>query len=299
LWGARSDDGIVVSWLADDSNNSGDKVPNPDPHVSADVYLFGSEIEARLKNNDEQFPFPYWLRSPRPEDNVLIANGGAEKDTFWGVRPAFRFNPESVIFMSEINGDPKMGGTPAFGGYAMGGDPSKTSKTSTNYKLTILNSEDLSAGNVTVSGKKVQPGGIIEVHQSDEVLVSADGVTPWTSLTYKIVSKKEDGSREIVGYGQRIPTSLSTANSVLIDTAGLNGEYTVYVWAERYREKHSHEGSMPEYFTLIVSGEGGGGIPSGGGSGDGGGGGGGCEAGFGILTFLTALTLGFAVKRRR
>jgi hypothetical protein len=347
LWGAEHNDGGIISWLADDSNNGGNEVPDPDQDVSADVYLFGEERAARLKKGVD---ISYWLRSPywNEEDistsdgmgnditisddyRVLVVNEGIgneggdigvpnpdSKMQFLGVRPVFRFNPKFVIFMSEISGDPKMGGTQALGGYAVHSHNGEHEveedgivhhednryQIIKNYKLTILN-EKLSAGNVTVSGEPLKgrqdPNNplVISVGKSNEVLVSSDGVDPWTSLTYKIVSGDE-GSREIVGYGQRIPTSLSGINSILIDTDDLyEGKYyTVYVWTQQYKEKNSHEGSGPEYFTLHV-------LPSpskspndddGGVASDGGGGG--CEAGFGILTFLTAL-VGFAVKRRR
>jgi hypothetical protein len=238
------------------------------------------------------------------EDGVIIAHS---KTDFWGVRPVFRFDPKSVIFMSEImseiSADPKKGDTPALSGYSIGGE--NRSETIKNYKLTIVNSnsKDVYIANMAASGKKVEPDGgtVIEVPQSGEVLVSADGVIPWTRLTYKIVWQAPDGSRKIVGYGQRIPTSFSTVNSVLVDTAALSADtsYTVYVWSEKYEKVNSHEGSEPKYFTLNVLSR----RSSSVGITSDSEGAGGCDAGFGIpiclAALLTALTLGFAVKRRR
>jgi hypothetical protein len=70
----------------------------------------------------------------------------------------------------------------------------------------------------------------------------------------KIVSEDESGTRKIVGYGQGDDNSELEVSTKNLDGEDLDeGEYTVYVWAQRDNQINSHEGSEPVYFTLKVT----------------------------------------------
>jgi hypothetical protein len=313
----------------------------------------GVHISLKERNREilEEHPsvFDYWLRTPYQDDEVLIVNSddkgeyqvtssdirgqvenyadnndepdgwtdiGEGNEGQRGVRPVFRLNPKSIIFASEISGDPKKGGMSVINNYY------ETSQTGRNYKLTILD-KSLSLGQVTVKGDEqvelFSDGKVVSADISNDVSVTATGLDWNIRLAYKIV-RSDDGKREIAAYGLGdLAGGYYRASEAVIKTSDLevSGDYTVYVWAQNDDSHHAHAGSKPRYFKLAVlpggssggSGSGGGGSSTdggggsstdgGGGSGAGSGGGGGCSAGLGIPIFLTALTMCFAVKRRK
>jgi hypothetical protein len=198
----------------------------------------------------------YWLRSPSSfyslsalyvggdgtVDNVLVRNA-------LGVRPAFKLNPSSVIFTSEISSTNTADKTTSDTNYVAGSGVS-------NYKLTIKNTS-LTAGSMTAGGQAadalssgISPTTTTDAAPGASVSVAATGATAGTKLTYKIV----DSTRTIVGYGQG-----ANGAAVQVNAIGLDGsthlsadDYTVYVWAQKDNTINSHEGSTPMYFTMTV-----------------------------------------------
>jgi hypothetical protein len=270
-----------VGWSANDESSGADS-------SGIDLnYTLGNTLgdnKAYLRG-DSSTEVSYWLRSPdsySPSLALCVRGGGrvftGSVRSGVGVRPAFKLNPQSVIFISEIvNSLPNSSQTLADTNYAAGSGVK-------NYKLTVV-SADIAAGTVTAGGQTVDgtTHPTAEAAPGSSVSVAATGATAGTKLTYKIV----DSSRAIVGYGQGAGnTSLAVAAE---DPAGSNlaaDNYTVYVWAQKDNEINSHEGSAPLYFTMRVTGA----APAKNS------GGGGCDAGFGALGALAAL---LAVSMRR
>jgi hypothetical protein len=256
LWGTHSfsDKGRVnnrnkVSWWANDVADLSAG------QVSGDLGE-GVKKAASLKNGVSE---DYWLRSPGPE------GGGSDRDPlqvrskdnpgdvtcdvalhrYLGVRPVFKFKPESVIFISEVGGT-SLGAVPSDVNYAKAGGSGR------NYKLTLLN-DALSAGTVSVSGEPHAASMNVGVMSGDLVNVSAAGASAGTSLTYKLVGSDD----KIVRYNK------GNLTSVQIDTKGLSEDtYAAYVWAQKDEAINSNEGSAPKYFNLVVLSAGSGGVPS-------------------------------------
>jgi hypothetical protein len=227
-----------VSWWADDVEALSKG------QVSCDLGE-GNKKAATLKNRE---PADYWLRSPSPYDDnpgnlgdkekVLIDNAlyvegisgnvmHSGVSTFRGVRPVLKFRQErgSVLFVSKDIG---------------GQSPGE------NHKLTLLN-KDLFAMGMKIKGEELYPGKDVRVQSGDLVSVLAAQVSPGTLLTYKLVDS--GGSIVSSNQGERM--------HVQIDTNGLTpGAYRAYVWAQKNEQLHSHEGSEPLYFNLLVSGGG-------------------------------------------
>jgi hypothetical protein len=193
----------------------------------------------------------YWLRSPLsnfPDRALAVFSPGGHVAPVLaalarGVRPAFKLNPASVIFASEIVTAPTRAGqteADANGNYAEG---------TGNYKLTVVNDE-LTAGALTAGGQAVGSHPVIDAAPGYAVTVTAAGATDGANLTYKIV----DSSRTIVGYGQGADNAALSVEAEDLDGADLpDGDYAVYVWAQVDSTINSNEGSAPEYFTLKVT----------------------------------------------
>ncbi|MDR3277489.1 MAG: DUF6273 domain-containing protein, partial [Oscillospiraceae bacterium] len=205
--------------------------------------------EAALKSGGYVY---YWFRSPYSDD-LSQALGVHDSGYIYnhvtyfalGVRPAFKINPSAILFASEIADVPAAGQTAASANYVAG------SGGATNYKLTVLNTA-LSGGTMTANttafdGASAHP--TVPVVPGGAVNVAAASATADTKLTYKIV----DSSQNIVGYGQGADNAALTVDAK--DLAGANladGDYTVYVWAQKDNAINSHEGSAPRWFTLTV-----------------------------------------------
>ena len=207
---------------------------------------------AYLKGGGSVF---YWLRSPSSNvsNNALyvhtLGNVSYGNVNFaFGVRPAFQFNPSSVLFSSQI-----VGGAETAKGETEQDDVnySAAKDGGENYKLTILGEDD-GADVGTLTGV---PGGANISLKTNEPLW-LNGLKPSKTtddgdytVVYKIVNNS--GTRGIQGYGF---TGAKAVTDLKIDTAGLvDGSYTVYTWLQKNNEINSHEGTMPEYFTLTLS----------------------------------------------
>ena len=195
----------------------------------------------------------WWLRSP---DSVYsgYAHGvypdgrvnHSGVNSFLGVRPAFKLNPSSVIFTSEIKSgaDTAKGETEADSNYAAGA-------TETNYKLTIVDAA-LTAGTVTAGGDSINGNLTKTITDAAEMIaIAATEATDSTKLTYKIVSNT---TNKIVGYGQGTDNTAATVAATDLSGNPLaNGNYSVYVWAQADELINSNRGSTPVYFTLTVA----------------------------------------------
>ena len=208
-----------------------------------------TNISATLKSGIDLIN--WWLRSPDSTDTsqALFVNQSNRVDktdvnSDNGVRPAFKLDPNSVIFASEI----KSSGEAAKGETVADGSNYFQNTAGRNFKLTVVNNSltltDVTAGGDTVDSshptKTTEPGGKISV-------AATGGVG--TNLTYKII----DSNRKIAGYGQGANNTAVTVAAK--DREGNNlvaGDYTVYVWAQKNNEINSHEGSKPVYFTMKV-----------------------------------------------
>jgi hypothetical protein len=134
----------------------------------------------------------YWLRSPisSGQNQALYVHGSDGAvwllDVDWvtglGVHPIFKLNPSSVIFASEIVEDnATLWQTAEDENYAVGSGGKK------NYKLTIVNPDDLSIETVTVEEKTVGNDTAVKVAPEDSVIVKASNASDNTTLTYKIL----------------------------------------------------------------------------------------------------------------
>ncbi|MDR3277285.1 MAG: DUF6273 domain-containing protein, partial [Oscillospiraceae bacterium] len=188
----------------------------------------------------------YLTRSPSPSYTNIAAcvttNGVGimgRVDYVYGVRPAFKLDPASVIFASEIADAPTTAGQTL-----ADADNYAESAGAANYKLTVLNTA-LSGGTMTADedafdGSSDHP--TVPAASGGGVSVEAAGATASTKLTYKIV----DSDHNIVGYGQGADNAELTVDAKDLAGADLaGGSYTVYVWAQKNNDIHSHEGSQP------------------------------------------------------
>ncbi|MDR2360445.1 MAG: DUF6273 domain-containing protein, partial [Oscillospiraceae bacterium] len=213
---------------------------------------------------------PWWLRSPYSDFSfsALSVWGGPgggyvtsdPVDYPLGVRPAFKLNPESVIFTSEILdyvGD-NAGATSADENYiaAEGGDAK-------NYKLTVVN-ESLSLSDLKKENdSEVTAATNINIELYDDLVLKGTASDSGNSINYKIVADTGVG-REIVGYGVAAESTTGFEQELTIDTSILDVEKleslddgdpvvcTVYVWEQKNNEKTSNEGSVPKSFDMTV-----------------------------------------------
>jgi len=195
----------------------------------------------------------WWLRSPGYSFYAALVNGDGSVNGFGnyvnlniGVRPAFKLNPSSVIFASEIKSgaDVTKGETEADANYS-----AAAAADAKNYKLTIVDST-LSAGSLTAGGETASSTLTKTVAPGDTLSVAAASATAGTNLTYKIVNS----SGTLVGYGQGADnTGVDVTATDLSGTNLADDSYTVYVWAQQNNTFTSHTGSAPEYFTMTVS----------------------------------------------
>lgn len=212
-----------------------------------------ADTVATLKNGTS---VNWWLRSPSEAGSYLGYILDDEGDVSisqayvsWpnGVRPAFKLNPESVIFASEIVSS---GGTPNAGQLVEDATNYAVSAAAKNYKLTVVDTT-LSAGTLAAGGQTMDNSAhpIRTAAPGGTVAVAATGATTGTNLTYKIV----DSNRNVVGYGQAADNADLTVTANDLSGGNLvDDSYTVYVWAQENEDINSHRGSKPMYFTLAV-----------------------------------------------
>ena len=243
-WANNNYDGDV-SWHADLGNPPVDIGPSAASNQAS--YKGGSESS-------------WWLRSPYSNNPVSAlyiyadADGSVYSNNVhypYGIRPAFQFNPSSVLFASEIMSD--VTGKP-WATYADGTDYA-TNPGGANYKLTIVNN-GLSTGTVEADGQPVDVSNhpVVTAFTGTSVSVTANGAAGGTQLSYKIVGET-GGTRSIVGWGQDTDNTSLTMEAKDLDGVDLApGRYTVYVWAQKDGGINSHEGSEPVYFELQVEG---------------------------------------------
>jgi hypothetical protein len=246
----------IVWWSANDGDGAGDgENGRPTGYKLTDK-------SATLRGGANNVY--YWLRSPHSGGSVdalrVYDYGFVDCDDVnyaLGVRPAFKLNPGSVIFISEIVSSVSESGqtpedytnpsTPY--NYAAATSPAK------NYKLTVV-STDLTAGTLTAGGQAADPlspgnppAASTDVAPGYSVSVAATSASSGTNLTYKIVD-----SNAVVGYGQGSDNaSLAVVAKDLSATDLAVGYYTVYVWTQKNNDINSHEGSTPLYFKLNVT----------------------------------------------
>lgn len=190
-------------------------------------------------------PFDWWLRSAGDSGgraavvagNGDVNSGGAYVGPDYGVRPAFKLNPSSVIFTSEIGGT-GIGAMPADTTYSAAAGGAK------NFKLTVLNNSIGSLYGVDTNGKTVGGGGFTLTG------LSASQTGGDYTINYKIV--QDDGDSRLRGYGS---TAAGSNASLTVDTADLyDGYYCVYVWLQKNNDQSSHEATFPTCIILNVEG---------------------------------------------
>lgn len=189
----------------------------------------------------------YYLRSPSSEYScdVLAINGSGVStlsiaDYGSGVRPAFKLNPYTVVFASEIKEAPdaSKGDTPEDSDNYSAADSAK------NFKLTVL-SEGGSLTGVPTTGQAIISGNDLTLDN----LVAGETGGDYT-VNYKIVGTGT-GWRGIVGYGS---TAATAATNLTLDTDGLvAGRYTAYVWLQKNNTISSHEAMAIKYFGITIT----------------------------------------------
>ena len=228
-----------------------DAANNYDRDGSNEFWLNGptGAIAASVATLRNGVAVDWWLRSPSSSDyrNMLTvksngAVGGIAANWQYGYRPAAQFDVGSVLFASPVGGT-GADGTPSDANYAI---PS----TGTAYKLTVL-SDALELNGLTLAGQavaqNVQPE--LSVRSNGSITVACTPHGNADSMAYKIV----DSNHDIVGYGlSNDPAAITLQPKDLGGSSLPEGQYTVYVWAQKNATVDSHEGSSPEYFTLNV-----------------------------------------------
>jgi hypothetical protein len=207
-----------------------------------------ADTEAALRDGGHVY---YWLRSPASgyADRALGASqygdiGIGRTGMALGVRPAFKLNPSSVVFASEIAAASADGQTPADDNYAVSEGGGK------HFRLTVLNA-NLSPVDLRADGNLLAEGDAVSVQSGDGTVLTADGNTA-DGLAYKIVDGPED-ARRIVGSDSGGQGELSV-NALDADGSALApGEYTLYIWAQKNNEIYSNEASEPQRFALRVT----------------------------------------------
>jgi hypothetical protein len=183
----------------------------------------------------------YFLRSPsfllheailqvENDGTVYWRDMGGAPFYVYGVRPIFKLKPSAVILASEIvDTTPTAWQTEATEDYI-----------ADNYKLTVV-SDAPKLLTLSASGSAlIAPSGSL-------TLTGTIGGTA-EKLVYKIVNS----THTIVGYGVGDSTSL-TVNAQDLSGADLaNGNYALYVWAQKDNDINSPEGSNPRYIRLTI-----------------------------------------------
>lgn len=228
----------------------------------------------QLGNNSGTFiggtPFSYHLRSPFNTEATAYVNELGElkagnTDGLSGVRPAFKLDPASVVFASEIvtgAGD-GMGTITADTNYIAGTGGSK------HYKLTVLGGSGSS--NPYKLTNLINPITNASMSSSTEISAKADGsflLSGTTSATgglngsYTINYKLVDSNRKIVAYGvANNNASVSGRDMVItipsnkIDGSPFasNEQLTAYVWLQKNNPVNSNETSQPLHFIVNLT----------------------------------------------
>ncbi|GHV45950.1 hypothetical protein FACS1894204_06580 [Synergistales bacterium] len=189
----------------------------------------------------------YWLRSPDSDSsekalylyyyNDIEFIGRNEVPLLQGVRPVFKLNPSSVVFISEIvspgSGD-EMGkiDTPSVDDYAVG-----------NYKLTVLGSGGALTGVPTAT--KI----FDKIDVTMPLTLTPSQTTSEYTVNYKIVGDGASG-REIVRYGYTSAASSTVTLNLDISSLDNDKDYTVYVWLQKNNAINSNEALALQSFTL-------------------------------------------------
>ncbi|MDR1965104.1 MAG: DUF6273 domain-containing protein [Synergistaceae bacterium] len=233
-----------IGWGADDGGGP----------ISGDSRLIAEGDEERipvLRGGDpDDKGCRYWLRSPHSKADShlyivdrfgLVYEGSV--DTSIGVRPIFKLNPSSVLFISEVSDG-------FVGDYS--DDPA-----SVNYKLTIVN-PSLSLADLRLDGKPLASGQTLFVPSGGSVTL-AGNVGRAQKMAYKIVENAGEGVSSITGHGVSRAAPVSGDVSLIVRGKRADGEnlppgrnYTLYVWAQNDNPINSDEGSPPMYLRLDV-----------------------------------------------
>ncbi len=219
---------LKVYWTADAGNENA---------ISQDI-----QNVATLKNST---PVYWWLRSPsdsRSGGAYAVDNGGWVGDfgttRVYGVRPAFKLNPSSVVFASEIKSgaDSSKGETLADSNYAAG--------SAKNFKLTVMGFGGSLVG-VPAIAQTIIPGNDLTLIDLTPSHTGSD-----YTVNYKIVGSGS-GERKIVRYGS---TAATSATSLTLDTDSLvEGSYDAYVWLQKNNAINSHEAMAIQHIPIKVT----------------------------------------------
>ena len=215
----------------------------------ATLFLLSAwEAETYFSSNYDRQPGTWWLRSPsicndgysyagvvgfvgevRSND---VRNGG-----YYGARPAFQLNPESVLFASSAEG----GKPEATGGFSAYTEPA----TEADRKLTLLDSSRpaVTANVAGASSATVEPGGSLAVTYS--------GVTSGDNISALLC----DESGAILYYASLTPDSSGsgTWNMTLPDTLTGYSNYTLNLFSEQLNGDHNTDyAGTPTTITLTV-----------------------------------------------
>lgn len=192
----------------------------------------------------------WWLRSPDSysSDSALAVHPSGDVYSDYvsdagGVRPAFKLNPSSVIFTSEILSDVtgRADATLADGANYFAGEAGAK-----NYKLTVVDSL-LSLTGLNAGGIDITTTSSFTRAPGDSIPLSGTG--NGDVLAYKIVKNSD---RTLAGYGTGTASEITVAAKDLAGTYLADGNYTVYIWTQKNEAINSHRGSTPQYFTMTV-----------------------------------------------
>ena len=240
-WG-RMEGLTSASWINEVYIDSANDVNSPLKLGEDTMYANRTFNQASLRSSPTAY-VAWWLRSPSFSDSLRVHSVnslgevvGNNIGSLLGVRPAFKLDPVTIIFATEIvsSGGDGMSSIDQTSDYALGAIK--------NFKLTVVNTS-LSLANLHAPGiGSIFNGSTINISSGEDIDVQGSLGGGASDLAYKIV----DNNRSIVMYG--IANNLASAR---LDTGTLPiGTYTVYVWAQKNNNIYSHEGSIPVYFTL-------------------------------------------------
>lgn len=190
----------------------------------------------------------WWLRSPSSsfanEALIVYSNGSSYIDNVsieHGVRPAFKLEPSTVVFASEIKATPdaSKGDTQAdsdnYSAAAVGAK---------NFKLTVLSPGGTLTG-VPTTEQAIISGNDLTLNN----LVPSETASDYT-VNYKIVGTGI-GWRGIVRYGS---TAAAATTNLTLDTNGLAaGRYTAYAWLQKNNAISSHEAMAIASFKIAIT----------------------------------------------
>jgi hypothetical protein len=193
----------------------------------------------------------YWLRSPYSDyssyalcvlDLGIVYN--VDVINALGLRPAFKLNPSSVIFISEIvSGSPGTGQTAA--DYVDDSTPYNYAAATpgTNYKLTVLGSVA-----ETLDGVPTTAQAFDKADGTMQLALAPSQTTAEYTVNYKIVGDGA-GGREIAAYGE-VPATAPTALDLDISALDNGKAYEAYVWLQKNNPINSNEALALQHFTL-------------------------------------------------